>query len=380
MASADPSGDRPAARRRADGPPRSRPAPRRLGRADRTRRLLAHLPLARRRRGHRGRPDGLPVDRTRRQAGRLPGHRDRDRRRAVGAGPAGRPAAAGREVPAARGRRVPGGAAGRADRAAHAHPAGRWAAHRQHPDAVRAGRHPGRRHGAGRRRRGTRPPGTGRDRLLPLPRRARPRPGRRARPARLSALHHRGVLLTAGAARRLRRLPGRAAPQTPPGRHRRPPAHPGRRRHGHRRGPRPVRPRPVRRAGIRAAGQVRHRPAPAAAAAAAPAAARRLRRRRVRDGGPRRGEVRGFALILRHHDTWYARQTGYDYAYQQRTGAPLYFELLYYRLVEEAAAAGVRAIHYGLGSADTKRSRGCTSSEQRCHLLFLSGRREGAPA
>ncbi len=92
------------------------------------------------------------------------------------------------------------------------------------------------------------------------------------------------------------------------------------------------------------------------------------------------GAVRGFALILRHNDTWYARQTGYDYAYQQRTGAPLYFELLYYRLIEQAAAAGVRAVHYGLGSADTKRSRGCTSTEQRCHLLFLSGRHEGSPA
>ncbi|MEV4635916.1 GNAT family N-acetyltransferase [Actinoplanes sp. NPDC049548] len=83
------------------------------------------------------------------------------------------------------------------------------------------------------------------------------------------------------------------------------------------------------------------------------------------------GEVRGFALILRHGDNWYARQTGYDYAYQRRTGAPLYFELLYYRLVEEAASAGVRTIYYGLGSADTKRSRGCVATEQHAHLLFL---------
>ncbi|WIM99827.1 GNAT family N-acetyltransferase [Actinoplanes oblitus] len=83
------------------------------------------------------------------------------------------------------------------------------------------------------------------------------------------------------------------------------------------------------------------------------------------------GEVRGFALILRHGDSWYARQTGYDYAYQQRSGAPLYFELLYYRLIEEAAMSGVRTVHYGLGSVDTKRSRGCTATEQRGHLLFL---------
>ena len=83
------------------------------------------------------------------------------------------------------------------------------------------------------------------------------------------------------------------------------------------------------------------------------------------------GAVRGFGLILRHGDSWYARQTGYDYAYQRRTGTPLYFELLYYRLVEEAAAAGVRTLHYGLGSTDTKRSRGCSATEQRCHLLHL---------
>ncbi|MEW2257919.1 GNAT family N-acetyltransferase [Streptomyces sp. NPDC047869] len=81
------------------------------------------------------------------------------------------------------------------------------------------------------------------------------------------------------------------------------------------------------------------------------------------------GDIRGFALILRHGDHWYARQTGYDYAYQRRTGLPLYFELLYYRLVEEATAAGVSVIHYGLGSTDTKLSRGCTATEQRCHVL-----------
>ncbi|WP_330330968.1 GNAT family N-acetyltransferase [Streptomyces sp. NBC_00536] len=84
------------------------------------------------------------------------------------------------------------------------------------------------------------------------------------------------------------------------------------------------------------------------------------------------GEVRGFGLILRHGDHWYARQTGYDYAYQERSGLPLYFELLYYRLLEEAAAAGVTTLHYGLGSEQAKRSRGCTATEQRCHLLPLA--------
>ncbi|MEU8975207.1 GNAT family N-acetyltransferase [Streptomyces monashensis] len=83
------------------------------------------------------------------------------------------------------------------------------------------------------------------------------------------------------------------------------------------------------------------------------------------------GGIRGFGLILRHGDHWYARQTGYDYAYQERTGLPLYFEVLYYRLLEEAVSAGVRTLHYGLGSEQAKRSRGCTATEQRCHLLRL---------
>ncbi|MGE7388632.1 GNAT family N-acetyltransferase [Streptomyces sp. NPDC004126] len=83
------------------------------------------------------------------------------------------------------------------------------------------------------------------------------------------------------------------------------------------------------------------------------------------------GEVRGYGLILRHGDHWYARQTGYDYAYQERSGLPLYFEVLYYRLLEEAAAAGATTLHYGLGSEQAKRSRGCTATEQRCHVLRL---------
>jgi uncharacterized protein len=83
------------------------------------------------------------------------------------------------------------------------------------------------------------------------------------------------------------------------------------------------------------------------------------------------GAIRGFALILRGNNAWIARQTGYDYSYQQRTRTPLYFEVLYYRLIEEAAAAGVRTIHYGLGSGQTKRSRGCSTTYQRCWTRFL---------
>ncbi|GHH00379.1 GNAT family N-acetyltransferase [Streptomyces rubradiris] len=86
------------------------------------------------------------------------------------------------------------------------------------------------------------------------------------------------------------------------------------------------------------------------------------------------GEIRGFTLVLRHGTDWYARQTGYDYAYQRSSGLPLYFELVYYRLLEEAAAAGVSTLHYGLGSTDTKRSRGCVAADQLARVLRLRER------
>lgn len=85
------------------------------------------------------------------------------------------------------------------------------------------------------------------------------------------------------------------------------------------------------------------------------------------------GELRGFVLVLGRGRHWLARQTGYDYDYQRRTRLPLYFEVVYYALIEAAGAAGVEAIHYGLGSVEAKRSRGCTTSEQRLHLLPLAG-------
>ncbi|MFF2012735.1 GNAT family N-acetyltransferase [Streptomyces sp. NPDC058195] len=83
------------------------------------------------------------------------------------------------------------------------------------------------------------------------------------------------------------------------------------------------------------------------------------------------GAVRGFGLILRYQNHWYARQSGFDYAYQGNKRLPLYFEVLYYRLLEEAAAAGVTTIYYGHGSEKTKLSRGCVASDQFCHVLSL---------
>jgi predicted N-acyltransferase len=79
------------------------------------------------------------------------------------------------------------------------------------------------------------------------------------------------------------------------------------------------------------------------------------------------GDVRGFALLLRHRDQWYLRQCGFDYAYLGKV--PLYFELIFYHLVAHAPAVGVSAIQYGVGSEAAKVSRGCHASQLRCYLL-----------
>lgn len=84
------------------------------------------------------------------------------------------------------------------------------------------------------------------------------------------------------------------------------------------------------------------------------------------------GDVRGFALMLRRGDQWYARQCGFDYGYLGKL--PLYYELLYYFAVERAAKLGVATIQYGIGSDAAKRSRGCTSTRLTCHVLPLGQR------
>jgi predicted N-acyltransferase len=80
------------------------------------------------------------------------------------------------------------------------------------------------------------------------------------------------------------------------------------------------------------------------------------------------GVVRGFVLYLCHGAQWYVRQAGFDYAFQHESRLPLYFELAYYRLIEEASAHGVITLHYGLGSEDTKRRRGAVATTQRCWI------------
>jgi uncharacterized protein len=79
------------------------------------------------------------------------------------------------------------------------------------------------------------------------------------------------------------------------------------------------------------------------------------------------GELCGFGLVLRHHDHWYVYRCGFDYAV--KGDLPIYFEMLYYHLIEAASAAGASVIHYGTGSAEAKRSRGCLTTRQYAFVM-----------
>lgn len=85
------------------------------------------------------------------------------------------------------------------------------------------------------------------------------------------------------------------------------------------------------------------------------------------------GEVIGFGLVLRSRagpaEHWFGHRAGFDYAAQGRL--PLYYEVLYYSVMEAAAAAGVAVLHAGIGSTEAKLARGCMASEQRSFFLLL---------
>jgi len=85
----------------------------------------------------------------------------------------------------------------------------------------------------------------------------------------------------------------------------------------------------------------------------------------------RDGAVLGFALLLRHRDSWFAHRAGFDYAAQGRL--PVYFETLFYRPIEVAAGLGITAVHYGTGTSQAKLARGCVEAEQFAYLRTAAG-------
>ncbi|TCO62904.1 GNAT family N-acetyltransferase [Actinocrispum wychmicini] len=81
------------------------------------------------------------------------------------------------------------------------------------------------------------------------------------------------------------------------------------------------------------------------------------------------GEIRGFGLLLRFGDQWFAHRTGFDYGFQRKL--PLYNEVLYHHPVEVAESMGIVAIHYGIGSTEAKLLRGCKSVPQYSYIRVL---------
>lgn len=85
------------------------------------------------------------------------------------------------------------------------------------------------------------------------------------------------------------------------------------------------------------------------------------------------GEIIGFGLVLRStargEQQWFGHRAGFDYAAKGKL--PLYYEVLYYRVLEAAAEQGATVLHAGVGSTAAKLARGCLSSEQRSYLLPL---------
>ncbi|QNE79352.1 GNAT family N-acetyltransferase [Streptomyces finlayi] len=85
------------------------------------------------------------------------------------------------------------------------------------------------------------------------------------------------------------------------------------------------------------------------------------------------GAVIGFGMVLRSRargeEHWFGHRAGFDYEAQGKL--PLYYDVLYYRVLEAAAAAGVSVLHAGIGSVEAKLARGCQASEERSYVLRI---------
>lgn len=82
------------------------------------------------------------------------------------------------------------------------------------------------------------------------------------------------------------------------------------------------------------------------------------------------GEVIGFGLVLRSGPQWFGHRAGFDY--EKQGDLPLYEEVLYYRVMDEAAELGVQVLHAGIGSAEVKLSMHCESSIEYSFLKVLT--------
>ncbi|GAA0963412.1 hypothetical protein GCM10009558_082400 [Virgisporangium aurantiacum] len=86
----------------------------------------------------------------------------------------------------------------------------------------------------------------------------------------------------------------------------------------------------------------------------------------------RRGErIIGYLMAARCGDVLYTRAAGFDYA--ASAGAFCYFNLVYYDVVRWAERAGVRRVHYGLGTSAAKHHRGCALLPRWAYLWLPGG-------
>ncbi|MEU0073198.1 GNAT family N-acetyltransferase [Streptomyces sp. NPDC006332] len=81
----------------------------------------------------------------------------------------------------------------------------------------------------------------------------------------------------------------------------------------------------------------------------------------------------GFGMVLRSksrgREEWFGHRAGFDYDAQGRL--PLYYDVLYYRVLEAAAEQGVTVLHAGIGSVEAKLARGCLAAQEHSYLLSL---------
>ncbi|MFB6842365.1 GNAT family N-acetyltransferase [Streptomyces sp. NPDC056361] len=81
----------------------------------------------------------------------------------------------------------------------------------------------------------------------------------------------------------------------------------------------------------------------------------------------------GFGMVLRNRaqgtEEWFGHRAGFDYEAQGKL--PLYYDVLYYRVLEAAAEQGVPVLHAGIGSVEAKLARGCLAAREHSFLLRL---------
>jgi hypothetical protein len=96
----------------------------------------------------------------------------------------------------------------------------------------------------------------------------------------------------------------------------------------------------------------------------------RLAERALVSYGRLDGQVIAFGLVLCNGTHWFGHRAGFDYAKQG--DLPLYEEVLYYRVMDEAAPLGVEVLHAGIGSAEVKKSLHCESATEYSFLKLLA--------